>query len=133
MMAPSQPERIDLYDAGSNPLGRTVRRGEPLAPGEYHLVVQVWVRNSRGEFLIQKRRLGLDEAPGLWAATAGWVAAGEDSLEGAVRELEEELGIRASPNELSESGPEEGGRHHRRQCLAAGARCPSGGALSRSR
>ena len=96
----SNPERVDLFDADSNPLGRSIRRGEPLGPGEYHLVVQVWVRNSLGEFLIQKRGPGLTEAPGLWAATAGWVVAGEDSSGCAARELEEELGIRASPNEL---------------------------------
>ncbi|MDE0082455.1 MAG: NUDIX domain-containing protein [Gammaproteobacteria bacterium] len=99
-MVPSDPERVDLFDADSIPLGRSIRRGEALGPGEYRLVVQVWVRNSRGEFLIQKRGLGLTEAPGLWAATAGWVVLGEDSSECAARELEEELGIRASPNEL---------------------------------
>lgn len=34
-MEPNPPERIDLYDAQSKPLGRTIRRGEPLAPDEY--------------------------------------------------------------------------------------------------
>ena len=79
-----------------------MRRGEPLAPGEHHLVVQVWVRNSRGEFVIHKRSSQLGEAPRLWATTAGWVTAGEDSLEGALRELEEELDIPADPGDLKE-------------------------------
>jgi 8-oxo-dGTP pyrophosphatase MutT (NUDIX family)/ribosomal protein S18 acetylase RimI-like enzyme len=95
-------ERFDVYDEGWQPRGKTLRRGEPLAPGEYHLVVQVWVQNSRGEFLIQKRATGLAEAPGQWATTAGWVQAGEAPVETAIRELAEELAVLADASELRE-------------------------------
>ena len=76
-------ELWDLYDSAGEPLDRTIRRGEPMAEGEFHLVVQIWVRNPRGEYLIQKRADHLEILPGLWAATAGSVLAGEDSRTGA--------------------------------------------------
>ena len=38
--------------------------------------------------------------PGEWAATGGSAISGEDSLTAAVRELKEELGIHAEPDEL---------------------------------
>lgn len=48
-------ELWDLYDSERNPLGRTHVRGEAFAEGEYYVCVEVWIRNSKGEFLIQKR------------------------------------------------------------------------------
>ena len=86
-------EDWDVYDENRNPLGRTHVRGMEMAPGEYHLVVQVWICNSRGEYLIQKRTAEKDIAPGLWAATAGSALAGEDSRAACVRETEEEIGL----------------------------------------
>ncbi len=88
-------EPWDLYDINGQPLGRTIVRGMPLNEGEYHLVVQVWVKNAHREYLIQQRADN-----GIWATTAGCVVAGETSRMGAMRELAEELGIRAVPDEL---------------------------------
>lgn len=88
-------ELWDLYNCNGEPLGRTISRGEQLKEGEYHLVVQVWVKNPRGEYLIQKRTDN-----GIWATTAGCVVAGENSRSAAIRELVEEVGLRASEHEL---------------------------------
>jgi ubiquinone/menaquinone biosynthesis C-methylase UbiE/8-oxo-dGTP pyrophosphatase MutT (NUDIX family) len=88
-------EMWDLYNGNGEPLGRTICRGKQLEEGEFHLVVQVWVKNPRGEYLIQKRADN-----GIWATTAGCVLAGENSRSGAIRELIEELGIHASEHEL---------------------------------
>ncbi len=93
--AATAKELWDLYDINGQPLGRTVLRGVPLMEGEYHLVVQVWVKNAHSEYLIQQRADN-----GIWATTAGCVVAGETSRMGALRELAEELGIRATPDEL---------------------------------
>lgn len=100
-MTLSSRELWDLYDSSGTPLGRTGFRGDPLKEDEFHLVVQVWVRNSFGEYLIQKRSASLASLPGIWATTAGSVLAGESACVGAVRELAEELGIRASEDELN--------------------------------
>jgi 8-oxo-dGTP pyrophosphatase MutT (NUDIX family) len=85
-----------LHETGTR-TGRTVVRGTELPPGEYHLVVHVWIRNEAGEYLIQQRALHLVSGPGMWATTVGYVLAGEESIAGAIRETIEELGIPLSP------------------------------------
>ena len=49
---------------------------------------------------MQKRSDTVDNCPGEWATTGGSVQAGEEPLETAVRELEEELGLAVSAEEL---------------------------------
>ena len=93
-------EYWDLYDAGKRPLGRTHRRGEPLPAGAYHLGADVWTVNSRGEILLTLRAPEKTDLPGEWENTCGSVLAGETPLEGALRELREETGIKARPEEL---------------------------------
>ena len=65
--------------------------------GDYHLVVHIWAKNEKGEYLIQKRAKTVFSMPGKWSSTSGSVVAGEDSLGTAVREAKEELGIDAPP------------------------------------
>ena len=53
------------------------------------------------EFLLQKRADDKDSFPGCWdAASTGHIDAGEDAISAAIRELREELGIRARPSEF---------------------------------
>jgi 8-oxo-dGTP pyrophosphatase MutT (NUDIX family) len=63
-----------------------------MAPGDYHIVLNVWLRNSRGEWLISKRTPN-KTFPNMWECTGGSAVAGEDSLTAAMREVKEELGI----------------------------------------
>jgi len=93
-------EICDLYDETGKRTGKTAPRGTKLAAGEYYLVVQVWIRNESGEYLVQRRALHLAVAPGVWATTAGAVQAGEESISGAIRETMEELGIALTPEQL---------------------------------
>lgn len=90
------PELWDVYDFYRRRTGRTIHRGDPMRLDEYHLVVQVWIRNSRGEWLISRRAPG-KSMPLMWEPTGGSVLAGEESLEGALREAWEELGVRFDP------------------------------------
>lgn len=50
-------ELWDVLDKNGEPTGKTVSRGFKGAfpKGKYHLVVHIWIKNSKGEFLIQKR------------------------------------------------------------------------------
>ncbi len=93
-------EKWDLFDAKRQPLNRTHIRGEALKEGEYHLVVEIWTINSKGEILLTLRHPEKDVYPDYWENTGGSALAGETSLEAAVRELEEETGIIARPEEL---------------------------------
>ena len=77
----------DIFDADGNPTGRTVVRGRYfLKPGEYHLVVHIWIVSSDGRLLLQRRSDKKRLMPGEWAATGGAAISGESSFEGAKRE-----------------------------------------------
>ena len=93
-------EYWDICDAFGRPTGRTLPKGSPFQPGEYHLAAEVWVVNPAGEILIQQRSEQCEILPGVWGLTTGRMVAGETARQGAVRELAEELGISARPEEL---------------------------------
>lgn len=97
-------ERWDLRDGEGNLTGATMERGEHLRPGQYHLVVHIWVVNSAGQLLIQRRSPQLKLMPGIWAATGGSAIAGEESRAAAGRELYEELGIPTAGTDLEYAG-----------------------------
>lgn len=97
-------ERWDLLDERGNPTGRTISRGELLRDGQYHLVEHIWIVDSKGRILIQRRADHLRLMPGVWAANSGSAVAGEDSESAARRELFEELSIRTLPGELHYGG-----------------------------
>lgn len=86
-------EVFDLYNREGNKTGLTIERGKPIPDEYYHLVVHIIIKNSSGEYLIQKRSELKENHPGLWAFTAGSATVGETSLDAARRELEEEIGL----------------------------------------
>lgn len=94
-------ERWDIMNKDGIPTGKTVFRGNvSLKPGEYHLVVHIWIISSDGRFLIQRRSPYKKLMPGEWAATGGAAISGEDSYTAAHRELLEELSIPSSPQNM---------------------------------
>lgn len=85
-------EYWDLLNEDRKPLGIRHLRGETIPLGMYHLVVHSWIMDENGCFLISQRQVGrTDEF--LWERTGGSVLSGETSLDGAIREVEEELGL----------------------------------------
>jgi DNA-binding Xre family transcriptional regulator/isopentenyldiphosphate isomerase len=87
----------DLYDENRELLGKDHVRGEQLPIGGYHLVVHVWIRNSKGEYLISQRSANRPTFPLVWECVDGSVVKGEDSLQGALREVKEEVGVDLLP------------------------------------
>jgi 8-oxo-dGTP pyrophosphatase MutT (NUDIX family) len=65
--------------------------------GEYHLVIQVWIKNSKNEFLISRRTNNGGWWSGLWQTTGGAAVTGDNSLETALKETREEIGIILEP------------------------------------
>ena len=93
-------ELWDLYDSERKPLGRTHVRGEAFGEGEYYVCVEVWIRNSKGEYLIQKRHPD-KKAGNQWEFCGGGTLAGETTLQSAVREVAEETGIAAEEKDFT--------------------------------
>ena len=92
-------ELWDVYDENRVATGKTHVRGVPLNQGEYHLVADVWLGNEDQEILLTRRHP--DKPYGLmWECTGGSVLMGETSVEGALRELSEEAGVRAEKEQL---------------------------------
>jgi len=89
----------DLVDKLRNPLGKLHTRGNELQRGEFHVVVEIFTFNADGRILLTQRDL-LKSYPLLWESTGGSVNAGESSINGAIRELEEETGIAVNPADL---------------------------------
>ena len=92
-------ELWDLYSRDRRLTGETHIRGEKLPPERYHLVVHVWIRNSKGEWLISQRAASRPTFPLKWECVGGSVTAGEDSLTGAIREAKEEVGVDLDPQQ----------------------------------
>ncbi len=97
-------ELLDVYYAYGNKTGKIIERGTMLEPGEYFLAVHVYIYNSKGEFLLQKRSMRLKNHAGMWEMTSGCVSSGEDSLEAALREVYEELGIYLDADQMKYMG-----------------------------
>ena len=92
-------ELWDLYTRDRHPTGETHIRGKKLPPERYHLVVHVWIKNSRGEWLISQRAASRPTYPLMWECVGGSVTSGEDSLTGAIREAKEEVGVDLDPTQ----------------------------------
>lgn len=87
----------DLYDENGKLTGKDHIKGEKVPEGYYHLVVHVWIKNSKGEYLIAQRAADRPSFPLWWECVGGSVTKGENGLQGAVREVKEEVGIDLTP------------------------------------
>ena len=96
-------EILDIYNERRERTGICKARGEKLLPGEYILVVCVWVHDGHGKLLLT-RRAGKKSFAGQWENSGGVAQAGEDSRTAIVRELWEETGIRANPQSFLSLG-----------------------------
>lgn len=96
-------ELWDAYDENLNIIeGIVLKRGEPICKGCFHLVCDILVRHSDGQYLLMKRDLCKHQG-GMWEASAGGSALlKETPLDCALRELYEETGI--IPKEIFEIG-----------------------------
>ena len=105
-----QPEEwLDVCDNQGNPTGERVLRSAAHRDGTPHRTAHVWLIRRRPaggcDVLLQKRSREKDAFPGCYdISSAGHIPAGDGFVESALRELEEELGIRAEPSELVRIG-----------------------------
>lgn len=86
-------EILDIYDRDRHRTGKTYFRKDKIPEGGLRLIVHILIFNDKGELLIQQRA-DHKKMGGLWDITCGGACqAGENSQDGAKRELKEELGL----------------------------------------
>lgn len=88
-------EYWNLFDYKGKKKDKIAIRGSKLNNDDFHLVVNAWIINDKGEFLITQRNAKKSH-PLMWECTGGSTLIGENSLQAAVREIKEELGIDVS-------------------------------------
>jgi len=91
----------DLYDVHRDLTGETWVRGTKasIPRGRYHIVVSVWTITPSGQILVTKRHPNKSFG-GMWENTGGAVMSGETSAQAALRELEEETGLKPANGKL---------------------------------
>ncbi len=98
-------ELIDILDSNGNYTHKTAMKSEAHAKGWFHPTVHIWFYTSKGEILIQQRSKNKDTHPLLWdVSVAGHIGAGEEIMNSAIREVQEEIGLRINEKDLEKIG-----------------------------
>ena len=101
-------EIFDIVDEKGIPTGETIERTQAHEKGVRHRTAHIWIvreQDGKAQLLLQKRSAEKDSFPGRFdTSSAGHIQAGDEPEESAIRELDEELGIRASKEDLTFAG-----------------------------
>lgn len=86
-------ELIDIYDVNKNKTGKVENRHTyKLKKGEYYLVSDAIIINSKNEILLTRR--AQNKINGLlWEGVGGCTIAGETQIDTILREIKEEIGV----------------------------------------
>lgn len=94
-------EYIDIFDGNNNPTGEVKEKAKAHEDGNFHRTAHVWIINDKMELLLQKRSASKKSHPNCWdISSAGHIRAGETMVQGAIRELKEELGVEATEKDF---------------------------------
>lgn len=97
-------EILDIVDEKGIPTGEVVDRKTAHELGIPHRTAHVWIvrkKYGKTQILLQKRSEEKDSYPGCFdISSAGHIPAGTDYIPSALRELKEELGYEAEPEQL---------------------------------
>ena len=98
-------ELVDILDDKGNHKGISLMKSEAHQKGLFHPTVHIWLYTLDGRILVQQRGKYKDTHPLLWdVSVAGHVGAGENIEISAVREVEEEIGLKIRPSDLQRIG-----------------------------
>ena len=98
-------ELIDILTPEGKSTGKTALKSEAHKNGWFHATAHIWFFTSNKKILLQKRALTKKVFPGIWdISVAGHIGAGEEVLEGAKREVFEEIGLILEDKEFIKIG-----------------------------
>ncbi|MSU75642.1 MAG: isopentenyl-diphosphate Delta-isomerase [Candidatus Magasanikbacteria bacterium] len=93
-------ENVILVDKNDSEIGVEEKHSAHKA-GKLHRAISVFLFNSKGETLLQKRESGKYHSGGLWTNTCcGHQRPGDDTVSTAKRKLKEEMGIECELKEI---------------------------------
>ncbi|NAS11734.1 NUDIX hydrolase [Poritiphilus flavus] len=111
-------ELIDILDENGRPTGKTAMKSEAHKKGWPHPTVHIWFYTANGQVLLQQRGEHKDTHPLLWdVSVAGHIGAGEEARESAVRETQEEIGLKISEADLEPIGVFKSYHEHREDLI----------------
>jgi len=95
-------EKLQIVDHETGePSGVHMDRAEAIANGAWCRSTNIFVVNTQGEVLCHRRSMQKERHPGAWSThLGGHVTEGESFIMNAVKELEEESGIRVDASAL---------------------------------
>ena len=94
-------EQIDILTSDGKKTGEVRSRDEVHKLGICHRTVHLWLFEAQGNILFQLRAHDKENNPNLYdTSCAGHISAGDESLESALREIREELGLKKNPEDL---------------------------------
>lgn len=101
-------EYLDIVDEQGQPTGEIVSRTLAHTEGIRHRTAHIRIvrrKNEHFQVLMQKRAMSKDSFPGKYdTSSAGHIQAGDEPLASGLRELAEELGLHAKPEDLAFAG-----------------------------
>jgi 16S rRNA (adenine1518-N6/adenine1519-N6)-dimethyltransferase len=98
----SPDEIFDIVDDNDTVIG-SMPRSEIHRRQLKHRAIHIFWLSSDGKLALQRRSYAKDNSPGLLSSScAGHVDSGETYITAAIRELNEELGVEVSSDQLSE-------------------------------
>ena len=94
-------EYVDIFDKNNNATGEIKEKTRAHEDGNFHRTAHIWIINDKKELLLQKRSATKKSHPNCWDISgAGHIRAGESIINGAIRELKEELGVVATEEDF---------------------------------
>ncbi len=94
-------ELIDIYNDKNESLNIRKMKSNAHRSGLWHRTSHIWIYNNRSEILLQLRSGSKSIFPNLWdVSAAGHIGAGEEPIESAIRETEEEIGLTVASQDL---------------------------------
>lgn len=94
-------EYLKIYDENNQDSNEIKERTLVHELGLWHREIEVWIINEKNEVLIQQRSPNKKLGANKWSIVAGHVPADESLIETAIREVQEEVGIKkVCPSDL---------------------------------
>jgi len=95
------PEYFEVVDKDTGyPIGILKQRNAVHVDGDWHCAVSILIFDKNGNLLLQRRAPSVAEPNRVEVSASGHMAPGETSQESALREAEEEVGLKINPEDI---------------------------------